>query len=203
MAIVGLFACNNVGDRLLSVQTPDIVTPENAQSQAGAQSFFTAAVGDFNRLIGGDRGGSSPLGIALTSGLLADEIFAARAGTETTDDRTLNPNNFPLDTWTQVSNTHTRTLRALQLLAQFPPATGGDQQLALLHANEGYILLIAAESYCNGIPLWDGKDATNIATVTMSTADLYAAAVAQFDSALTLNTTDQNIRRQALVGKAR
>jgi hypothetical protein len=77
MAIVGLFACNNVGDRLLSVQTPDIVTPENAQSQAGAQSFFTAAVGDFNRLIGGDRGGSSPLGIALTSGLLADEIFAA------------------------------------------------------------------------------------------------------------------------------
>jgi len=203
MAIVGLFACNNVGDRLLSVQTPDIVTPENAESQAGAQSFFTAAGGDFNRLIGGDRGGSSPLGIALTSGLLADEIFAARAGTETTDDRTLNPNNFPLDTWTQVSNTHTRTLRALQLLAQFPPATGGDQQLALLHANEGYILLIAAESYCNGIPLWDGKDATNIATVTMSTADLYAAAVAQFDSALTLNTTDQNIRRQALVGKAR
>ena len=204
MAIVGLAACNNYGDRLLAVQTPDIVTPENAQSQAGAQSFFTAAIGDFNRLVGGDRGGSSPLGIALTSGLLADEIFAARAGTETTDDRTLNPNNFPLDTWTQVSNTHTRTLRALHLLAQFPPATGGNQQLAQLHANEGYVLLMAAESYCNGIPLWDGKDETNITTATMSTADLYAGAIAQFDSALALNgTTDQNIRRQALVGKAR
>ena len=204
MAIVGLAACNNYGDRLLAVQTPDIVTPENAQSQAGAQSFFTAAIGDFNRLVGGDRGGSSPLGIALTSGLLADEIFAARAGTETTDDRTLNPNNFPLDTWTQVSNTHTRTLRALHLLAHFPPATGGNQQLAQLHANEGYVLLMAAESYCNGIPLWDGKDETNITTATMSTADLYAGAIAQFDSALALNgTTDQNIRRQALVGKAR
>src|ERR1700741_433437 len=89
MGVAG--ACSNVDGRLLSVQTPDIVTPENAQSQAGAQSFYTAANGDFNRLIGGDRAGSSPLGIALTSGLLADEIFAARAGTETTDDRSLNP----------------------------------------------------------------------------------------------------------------
>lgn len=202
MGVAG--ACSNVDGRLLSVQTPDIVTPDNAQSQAGAQSFYTAATGDFNRLIGGDRGGSSPLGIALTSGLLADEIFAARAGTETTDDRSLNPNNFPLDTWTQVSNTHTRTLRALHLLAQFPPATGGTQQLAQLHANEGYVLTIAAEAYCNGIPLWDGKDESNVTTVTMSTADLYTAAIAQFDSALTLNgTTDVNIRRAALVGKAR
>lgn len=204
MAIVGLFACNNYGDRLLSVQTPDIVTPENAQSQAGAQSFFTAAVGDFNRFIGGDRNGGSPLGITLTSGLLADEIFAARAGTETTDDRSLNPNNFPLDTWAQVSNTHTRILRALHLLAQFPPAMGGAQQLAQLHANEGYVLLVTAETYCNGVPLWDGINESNITTVTMSTADLYAAAVAQFDSALTLNgSANPTIRRQALVGKAR
>src|SRR3982751_2678377 len=153
---LGLGACN-VHDRLLDVQTPDIVDPGNAQSIAGAQSYFTAANGDFSRFIGGDRGGSSPLGLNLTGGLPADEIFSARAGTESIDTRSINFNNFPIDSWTQVGNTYARTIRAIRLLAQFPPATGGPAQLAQLHANLGYVLTITAEIYCNGIPLWDAK----------------------------------------------
>jgi len=82
-------ACS-VHDTLLDVQTPDIVDPSNAQSAAGAQAYYTAAVGDFHRFIGGDRGGSSPLGLNLTGGLLGDEIFSARAGTETIDNRSIN-----------------------------------------------------------------------------------------------------------------
>jgi starch-binding outer membrane protein, SusD/RagB family len=204
LAVVALGGCNNIDDRLLSVQTPDIVTSTTANSPAGAQSFYVAAVGDFSRLIGGDRGGSSPLGLALTGGLLGDEIFSARAGTETTDDRTLNANNFPLDTWTQVGNTWTREVRALDLLTQFPPATGAASQLATLHEQMGYTLMLVAEQYCNGVPLWDGKDPNNPTTVTMSSAALYTAALAEFDSALTIiGTGDATIRNIALVGKAR
>ncbi|MDB4876370.1 MAG: hypothetical protein JWM41_2816 [Gemmatimonadetes bacterium] len=204
VALTAVACGNNLQDRLLAVQTPDIITVTNSNSPAGAQAFYTAAVGDFYRVIGGDRGGSSPLGLNLTGGLLADEIFAARAGTETIDNRGINPNNFPIDSWTQVSNAHTRNLRALHLLLLFPPATGGTAQLATIHANEGLVLTIAAEDYCNGIPLWDGKDEINITTATMSTADLYNAAVAQYDSALALiGTSDKTIRSIALVGKAR
>jgi hypothetical protein len=204
LAAVALSGCNNVDDRLLTVQTPDIISTTTANSAAGAQAFYTAAVGDFSRFIGGDRGGSSPLGLALTGGLLGDEIFSARAGTEPTDDRQLNPNAFPLDTWTQVGNTWTRILRAEQLLNQYPPATGLASQLATMHAYAGYVLMLAGEDYCNGIPMWDGKDPNNPATVTMSTANLYNAALAQFDSATTaIGTASATIRDIALVGKAR
>jgi len=197
----GLGACN-VHDRLLDVQTPDIVDPGNTQSAVGAQSYYTAAVGDFSRFIGGDRGGSSPLGLNLTGGLLADEIFSARAGTESIDNRSINFNNFPIDSWTQVGNTYARTIRAIKLLGQFPPATGGPAQLAQLHANLGYVLTITAENYCNGIPLWDGQSDVEITTKTFSTAELYAAAIAQFDSALAIASSG-DVRNFALVGKAR
>ncbi|MEO7085166.1 MAG: hypothetical protein ABI442_02050, partial [Gemmatimonadaceae bacterium] len=204
VGMLGLGACNNLHDQLLDVQTPDIVGPDNAQSIAGGQSYYTAATGDFWRFIGGDRGGSSPLGLNLTGGLLADEIFSARAGTESIDNRSINFNNFPIDSWTQVGNTYARTVRAIRLLAQFPPATGGPGQLAQLHANEGFVLTITAENYCNGIPLWDGKSDVVITTQTFSTASLYTAALAQFDSALTLaGTTNAAVREFALVGKAR
>jgi starch-binding outer membrane protein, SusD/RagB family len=199
-------ACSNVDDRLLGVETPDIVTPENAASAAGAQSFYVAALGDFHRLVGGDRAGSSPLGLNLSGGMLADEIFSARSGTEHMDNRALNPNNFPIDSWTQVGNAWVRNIRALRLIAQFPPATGKEAQLGQLHANLGYIAVLAAEHYCNGIPLWDGLDETLVKTVTMSTDQLYAAAIAQFDSALTLLGTasaNASVRQLALVGKAR
>ena len=198
--VLGLGACN-VHDRLLDVQTPDIVDPGNVQSISGAQSYYTAATGDFSRFIGGDRGGSSPLGLNLTGGLLADEIFSARAGTESIDNRSINFNNFPIDSWTQVGNTYARTVRAIKLLGQFPPATGGPAQLAQLHANLGYVLTITAENYCDGIPLWDGQSDVTITTKTFSTADLYAAAIAQFDSSLALGSG--TVRQFALVGKAR
>ena len=72
----GLVACDRIKNPLLSVDTPDIVTPDKATSAAGAQSFFIAAQGDFARLVGGDRGGSSPLGLNLTGGLLADALHS-------------------------------------------------------------------------------------------------------------------------------
>jgi hypothetical protein len=203
-AALVLGACTHLDDRLLAVQTPDIVGDETAESPAGAQAFYTAAVGDFSRFIGGDRAGGSPLGLALTGGLLADEIFSARAGTEHIDDRQINPSGNFMDTWTQVSNTYTRIVRAVHLLNKFPPATGGPTQFATLHAYEGYVLTVTAENYCNGIPLWDGKDELDIKTTTMSSTDMYTAAIAQFDSALTLiGTSDQTIRNTILVGKAR
>ena len=195
-------ACSN--HELLDVQTPDIITPDQVQSAAGAQTFRVAALGNFARFIGGDQGGSSPLGLNLTGGMLADEIFSARAGTEHVDNRTINPNTFPIDSWTQVGNTYTRIVRAINLITQFPPASGKDGQLAELHAQEGLVLTIVAENYCNGVPFWDGVESSSPKTVTLSTADMYARAIAQFDSAITLaGTTSASIKNLALVGKAR
>ncbi|MEO5818747.1 MAG: hypothetical protein ABIT20_25990 [Gemmatimonadaceae bacterium] len=201
-AVLALGACDAAKDALLEVATPDIVTTEKAQSAAGAQSFYTAGVGDFSRFIGGDRAGSSPLGLNLTGGLLADELISARTGTEHLDNRAINPNTFPTDTWVQVGNTQTRLIRAATLLKAFPPATGGSAQLATLHAMLGYTYAVTAENYCNGIPLWDGKSEDQPVTATYTTDQLNALAIAQFDSAIALNGTAATTNL-ALVGKAR
>jgi hypothetical protein len=201
-ALLAFGACDTAKDALLDVSTPDIVTTEKAQSAAGAQSFYTAGVGEFSRFIGGDRAGSSPLGLNLTGGLLADELISARTGTEHLDNRAINPNTFPTDTWVQVGNTQTRLIRAASLLAKFPPATGGPAQLATLHAMLGYTYAVTAEDYCNGIPLWDGKNEDQPVTATFTTDQLNAMAIAQFDSAIALNGSAATTNL-ALVGKAR
>jgi hypothetical protein len=202
-ASLGLTACDRIKDPLLAVETPDIVTPDKANSAAGAQSLFIAAQGDFARFIGGDRGGSSPLGLNLTGGLLADELISSRTGTEHVDNRSIIPASFPMSTWNQVGNSYTRILRAIRALETYPPATGGSAQLALLHAMEGMVLTVTAESYCNGVPLWDGQSDINPQTKTYSTAELYTAAIAEFDKAITLAGTNTNTINFATIGKAR
>src|SRR3954468_4774798 len=181
---IAVAACTH--DQLLGVQTPDIIDVGVANSPAGAQTYRVAALGNFARFIGGDAGGSSPLGLNLTGGMLGDEIFSARAGTEHMDNRNINPNTFPIDSWTQVGNSYTRNVRALNLLTKYPPASGLNDQLAELHAQEGLVFTIVAEDYCNGVPFWDGVESVDIKTVTLSTTDMYNRAKAQFDSALAL-----------------
>jgi hypothetical protein len=197
-----LTACNRIEDPLLAVNTPDIVTPDKATNAAGAQSFFIAAQGDFARLVGGDRAGSSPLGLNLTGGLLADELISTRSGTEHVDNRSIVPATFPADSWRQVGASYTRILRAVTAITAFPPATGGNEQLALLHTWEGMLLTITAENYCNGVPMWDGVSDTDPRTTTFSTTELYAKAITEFNTALTL-TTVANTVNLATIGKAR
>ncbi|HKN67239.1 MAG TPA: hypothetical protein VJW73_13245 [Gemmatimonadaceae bacterium] len=198
---IAVAACTH--DQLLGVQTPDIIDVSVANSPAGAQTFRVSAIGNFARFVGGDLGGSSPLGLNLTGGMLADEIFSARAGTESMDNRNINSNAFPIDTWTQVGNTYTRLVRAVNLLVKYPPASGANDQLAELHAMEGFVFTIVAEDYCSGVPFWDGVEAVDVKTVTLLTQDMYDRAKAQFDSALALATTGSSTQYFALVGKAR
>jgi starch-binding outer membrane protein, SusD/RagB family len=190
-------------DQLLGVQTPDIISPDAAQSVAGAQTYRVTAIGNFARFIGGDLGGGSPLGLNLSGGMLADEIFSARAGTEHMDNRNINPNTFPIDSWTQVGNTYTRLVRAIALLTKYPPASGLNDQLAELHAQQGFVFTIVAENYCNGVPFWDGVEQSNVNTVTLSTADMYNRAKTEFDAALQLAAAGSSTAYLATVGKAR
>jgi hypothetical protein len=172
----------------------------------GAQAWYTSAVGDFAQAFCGDRANNTPLGVCVPSGTVTDELFMARnAATDSWDKRAIDNTQIPQSTWDQLMLAHTRSLRAEHLLQKFPPVPATLQkEMATLKENEGYTLLLIAEHYCNGVPLWDGLDETTPKTVTMTTTDLYKAAVAQFDSALAIiGTADASIRNVALVGKGR
>ena len=124
----------------------------------------------------------------------------------TIDDRSINSNDVS-DRHVDAGRQHVHAHRSAPIAParrSFRRRPAGRRSSRTLHANDGYVLTVTAENYCNGIPLWDGKDESNITTTTMSSADLYAAAIAQFDSALTLiGTSDKTIRNTTLVGKAR
>ena len=203
-------ACSR--DKLLEVQTPDVITPSAAGSASGAQAVRTAAVGNFLWVYAGDNNGSSPLGLNLATGMFADEIFSARSGTEHWDQRAININLLPSNTWNQIGNSHTSLIRAIRELNQYPPpGTTKGTQLGELYAYRGYVYLLTAEAYCNGVPFANGDDA-NPTYATLSNVDLYNQALAVFDSAaqnLTTDTTSTNadmitnLTRLIAVGRGR
>jgi starch-binding outer membrane protein, SusD/RagB family len=198
-------------DRLLDVQTPDQITPEQANSPTGSAALRVAAIGNFAYFYGGDYGGSFH-GLNITSGLLSDEMESARGGTEHLDSRAQNDALQPLgNTWASVGQAHTQLIRARRALREFASeATAADKatkatQIAQLHALHGMLYALVAENYCNGVPFANADDESP-GTEALTNAALYNRALAQFDSAVAAAGTtaaDAAIRNLAAVGRAR
>jgi starch-binding outer membrane protein, SusD/RagB family len=210
-ALAAALAAGCGRERLLDVQTPDQITPEQANSPTGSAALRVAAIGNFAYFYGGDYGGSFH-GLNITSGLLSDEMESARGGTEHLDSRAQNEALQPLgNTWASVGQAHTQLVRARAALRQFAPeATAAEKatkatQIAQLHALHGMLYVLVGENYCNGVPFANVDD-ENPATEALTNVALFNRAVAQFDSAAaTAGTTaaDAAIRNLVAVGRGR
>ena len=122
LAALVLAACST--DKLTQVETPDQITPEQAESAVGAASLRASALGNFAAFYGGDYGGSFH-GLTITSGMLTDEIESARGGTEHLDSRAQNEGVQPLSTtWAFVGQSTTQTVRARTAMSHAPPLPG-------------------------------------------------------------------------------
>jgi hypothetical protein len=205
-AVAALFfgACNR--EQLLSVQTPDQITVDKANNVAGAQALRVAAIGTMYVYFAGDNGGGG-VGMNIATGLLSDEMFAARGGTEHLDSRALQETQFPVTSpWGFYGTAETQIIRAIKALNQYA-AAGATKvtQIGQLYALQGMLFVITAEGYCNGIPVADANDA-NPTTVNLTNAQMYTLAISQFDTALTMlsaSAADLPLRNLSRVGKAR
>jgi len=189
-------------DELLGVATPDQITPESVNSVAGAQALRASAIGVFSNYYGG----TTNVGINLYVGLLSDELINARPGADHIDIRSFNENVFPNVAWNNFAQAYTAIVRATRSVTEFYPANATKNlQLGQLYVLKGYSLTTAAEAFCNGVPLSDVNDASPTFT-TVTNAEMQAAAVIAFDSALTVlgrAGADVNQRYAARIGKAR
>lgn len=198
-------SCNT--DSLLSVKTPDQIPPGQAANAAGAQALRVSALGNFATMLGGDVGGSG-VGVNMASGLMADELISARGGTEHMDQRSENDALFPATAWTWIGQTSTQIIRAIKAVNQYPPTAlvtplSQKYELGQLYAYQGFTYIITGESFCNGVPFANADDA-NPQTATLSNADLFTRATAQFDSATAaIGGADTSIINLAAVGKGR
>ena len=190
-------------ERLLAVETPDQIRPEDAASPNGALAIRAGAMRDFTDFFGG----TTNTGVNIYVGLLSDELINARPGADHIDQRAFNENTFPAAAWNKFSNSYTQTVRAVRALNQFVPAGATrSRDIGQLYALQGITLNIGGELFCNGVPLSTVNDAAPEAATLVTNQQLYQRAIAQADSALTTLGTaaaDQNFRYLARIAKAR
>jgi hypothetical protein len=183
---------------LLDVQL-DAITPQQAQSAAGALAQRAAAIRDFALYFGYN------ISAWTIDGLISDQLINARGGLESLDYRTLNE-AVGLNPWSSFSATHYSTLTAIRNMRKYLPddATRANY-IGHLQSLFGFSLIITAELYCNGLPLSEIKeDGTFYNDPHMySNAELYNMAITYFDSALTALPANDGLRNMARIGKAR
>jgi hypothetical protein len=189
LGAAALAACNQ--DKLLTVPTPDVVLPQDIASRAALPSAFASTVGDFQVAYAGGYGAGleNNEGLAQMTALLTDEMLNAETFTTRIEiDRraTTNINQTALQTFQDVQ----RARATADLVAgRFRDLDPTNPQRAEAQALAAFLYVMLAESYCNGVPtsrvLIDG---TFEYGPPQSGTQLLTAAVAKFDSAITVAT---------------
>ncbi|MFN2565569.1 MAG: hypothetical protein ABR499_11290 [Gemmatimonadaceae bacterium] len=205
LAAAALMMSSCSRDELLGVETPDQITPEAAANAAGANAQRVAAIGNFAAFYAGDYGGSFH-GLAITAGLLADEIESARGGTEHLDSRAQNESLTPqTTTWFFAGQAQTQLIRAIRVVNQYvPESPTRTNQLAELFALRGFTFVLLGENYCSAVPIGNAND-DDPQTEVLDNTQLFQRAIVMFDSALTVLGTQTNagLRNLVAVGRGR
>jgi len=202
----GIVACSQA----LEVTDPDIVEEENIDTPEAADAL---RVGAFSRLSGMTSGGESTFHFP---GLLGDEwrsgdTFVQR---DETDKRALREEvTFVSNMWYAVNRTRAAANQAINALRDFPPVLASAQPLnqssiAQMFWVRGFAETAIAENYCNGTPIsqFDLKGSVITYGQPESNAQVYARALASFDSAIAVagaNTRGDTVRTLARIGRAR
>jgi hypothetical protein len=221
-------ACNDLsgltGKQSLSSGTPN---PNSFNTPAGAYALYSGVLYKFQAFGGnpttsigstintGSKDGAF-VDFLLVSGLLTDELqegnfggtqsdyFGNIDGSEVVDARQL-PSSPPfLDgLYAQIQTVRNSAGLAIGALAKYDSAASPALR-GQLYALQGYSIIFLADFYCSGVPLSTldfNRDFTYHAG--SSTAELYRAAKAKFDTAIALSSDSVRIMNFALVGKGR
>jgi hypothetical protein len=183
--------------KLTQVETPDQITPEQANSPTGAAALRSSALGNFANYFAGDNAGGG-VGMNIAQGLLGDEMLSARGGTEHLDSRAVNEAVFPATVWSTFGQANTQIIRAINAVKQYAPdGTTKTSQVAQLYMLEGFTYVIIAEGYCNGIPVGNADDLnpkTDILTNARSSTTRRSPTSTRLTTAAATDTKVRNAR---------
>lgn len=193
-----LTGCSSIFDP----STDDVIDPGNLTSAAAIQTLLNGARRDFALAYVGTGDGTQE-GIILTAGLAADEFdnsdtFPTR---QEIDQRRMQANNPSL--LGVYAGIHRARAAADQASALARSAVPDEvDAIAELQEISGLSLLSFADNYCSGTPTSALSGETLVYGDPQTTAELYAAAIAKFDSALALGPSSDLVNASA-VGKGR
>lgn len=195
-----IVGCNS--DTLLKVEDPDLISPENTRSAAGAIAVANGALGRLRNMTAGTES------TWLFGGLLADEWGTSSTfiQNDETDWRGIQTNNGSINTQLRrIYQVRTAADQAIALLKEFQATKTA--LIGEMYFAKGFAELQLASDFCNGIPLSDGSGAEIEYGNPLSVSQVFDAAVATFNQAIAAATgTDAKsvlVKRAASVGKAR
>src|SRR5262245_52722997 len=194
-------ACSSVTDSLLEVEDPDLIMPSNVNSLPGARAVANGALG---RFIGMTAGGE---GTWLYGGLLTDEWTTSSTfiQNDETDQRKVQLLNTQVTGFYRSMNrVRTAANQAIPLLQEFDSTNKA--LIAEMYFARGFAEMQLALDFCNGLPLSDGSGTEIVYGEPKTNAEVFAVAVASFDSAIATAGTDANsliIINASKIGKGR
>jgi hypothetical protein len=189
-----LVACN-VSD-VLEVDTPDIISPSDVQSAAGADAVRLGAISRLNAATSG--GSSNSEGLFMLSGLLADEFINGDSfiDRQQVDQRVIIPSNsFLTDVNRMLQRARMSGEQAVSLLEQYKPG-GAPADIAEMYFVQAYVENVIGEHYCNGLVFSDVVNGQEVFGSPINTSDAFERALAHADSGLALitGTSDEDER---------
>ncbi len=195
-------ACDTVKTNLLEATNPSIIDPSSVQSAAGATAVRNGAL---SRLRSATADGESTW---LFGGLLVDEWATSSTFVQNdeTDQRSIQLNNGTINGELRaLYRVRTDANQAIALLQKYKPAPTAD--IGEMYFARGFAELQLASDFCNGIPLSDGADSPVTLGTPLPVKDVFAAASASFDTAMTLSSGTDNasllVNRASRIAKAR
>lgn len=182
---------------ILDVTDPDIISPDEVRSAAGANAVRLGALA---RLASGTSGVGE---FFMLSGLFADEwingdSFIAR---QEIDQRTITPeNSFLTDANRAIHRARLSAEQAVALLDEYSPNAPGWQK-AEMYFVQAYIANLAAEHYCNGLifsTVVDGREEFGVPVTTAAVFDQALTRATEGLALVTGTSSDDNRVRYAL-----
>lgn len=190
---------------LTDVKPPsNIADPGVVETYEGAMGLYGGTIVNFAKAFAGDvaEGGS----YARVSGLLTDEYQTLRSqsGSPTAQIDLRQPqSNSAKSLYSSLHSARQSADLAIGALQEYAPSAS-PTYVGEMYALEGYVYILFGELYCSGVPFSRTIYGGDIEYgKPLTTAEMFQAAVARFDTALTFATDDGDIHRLALVGKAR
>lgn len=194
-------ACSSVTDSILEVEDPDLILPNNVNSLPGARAVANGALGRFVGMTAGNEG------TWLYGGLLTDEWTTSSTfiQNDETDQRKVQLLNTQVTGFYRAINrVRTAANQAIPLLQTFDSTNKA--LLAEMYFARGFAEMQLALDFCNGIPLSDAAGAEVIYDSPRTGAEVFAVAIASFDSAIARAGTDAqsvSVITAAKLGKGR
>lgn len=192
-------ACST--EKILEVDDPDVATPETLEALNALPVVYAGAIGDFQVAYSGNTGSEGQVTYAglFTDELLYAETFPTRLEIEK---RAIQEQNSNM----------TAVIRDIQRArasgdfasSKFEKSAPTDVRRAETMTLAGFAIVIMAENYCSGMPISRLTDEGAIELGTpQTTAQLFDAAIAKFDSAIAQATASGSSAATAQINLAR